>query len=174
MKNSIPWTIFPCVKLAFWLIIVKCKILKEMGISDHLSCLLRNLYASQEATVKTGHGTTDWLQIGKGVYQGCIALISHVSKVMLKILQARLQEYVNRELPDVQAGFRKAEEPEIKLPTSVGSLKKQNSRKTSAFLTTPKPLIVWITRNCGIFFKRWEYQTGLPPEKSACRSRSNS
>ena len=78
-----------------------------MGISDHLSCLLRNLYASQEATVKTGHGTTDWLQIGKGVYQGCIALISHVSKVMLKILQARLQEYVNRELPDVQAGFRK-------------------------------------------------------------------
>ena len=103
-----------------------------------------------------------------------IALILHASKVMLKILQACLQQYVNRELPDVQAGFRKAEEPEIKLPTSVGSLKKQNSRKTSAFLTTPKPLIVWITRNCGIFFKRWEYQTGLPPEKSACRSRRNS
>ena len=50
-----------------------------------------------------------------------IALISHTSKVMLKILQARLQQYVNRELPDVQAGFRKAKEPEIKLPTSVGS-----------------------------------------------------
>ena len=48
------------------------KILKEMGISDHLTCLLRNLYAGQEATVRTGHGTTDGFQIGKGVRQGCI------------------------------------------------------------------------------------------------------
>ena len=48
------------------------KILKEMGIPDHLTCLLRNLYAGQEVTVRTGHGTTDWLQIGKGVHQGCI------------------------------------------------------------------------------------------------------
>ena len=91
-----------------------------------------------------------------------IALISHASKVMLKILQARLQQYVNCELPDVQAGFRKAEEPEIKLSTSIGSWKKQeSSRKTSisALLTMPKPLTVWITINCGNFFKRWEYQT---------------
>ena len=50
------------------------KILKEMGIPDHLTCLLRNLYAGQEATVRTGHGTTDWFQIGKGVQQGCILL----------------------------------------------------------------------------------------------------
>ena len=49
-----------------------CKILKEMGIPDHLTCLLRNLYAGQETTVRTGHGKTDWLQIGKGVCQGCI------------------------------------------------------------------------------------------------------
>ena len=48
------------------------KILKEMGIPDHLTCLLRNLYPSQEATVRTGHGTTDWFQIGKGVHQGCV------------------------------------------------------------------------------------------------------
>ena len=48
------------------------KILKEMGIPDHLTCLLRNLYAGQEATVRTGHGTTDWFQIGKGIHQGCI------------------------------------------------------------------------------------------------------
>ena len=48
------------------------KILKEMGIPDHLTCLLRNLYDGQEATVRTGHGTTDWFEIGKGVYQGCI------------------------------------------------------------------------------------------------------
>ena len=51
------------------------KILKEMGISGHLTCLLRNLYVGQEATVRTGHGTTDWFQIGKGVHQGC--MLSH-------------------------------------------------------------------------------------------------
>ena len=50
------------------------KILQEMGIPDHLTCLLRNLYAGQEATIRTGHGTTDWLQIGKGIHQGCILL----------------------------------------------------------------------------------------------------
>ena len=84
-----------------------------------------------------------------------IALISHTSKVMLKILQARLQQYMNHELSDVQAGFRKkAEEPEIKSPISVGLLKKQESSRrtsTSALLTMPKPLTVWITINCGKF-----------------------
>ena len=73
---------------------------------------------------------------------------------MLKILQARLQQYVNRELPNVQPGLKKAEEPEIKLPTSTGSREKQeSSRKTSisALLTMPKPLTVWITINCGKF-----------------------
>ena len=64
------------------------KILKEMGIPDHLTCLLRNLYAGQDATVTT-------------------ALISRASKIMLKILQVSLQQYVNWEIPDVQAGFRK-------------------------------------------------------------------
>ena len=82
-----------------------------------------------------------------------IALISHAGKVMLKILQARLQQYVNRELPDVQAGFRKGRETEIKLATSDGLSKQENSRKTptSALLTMPKPLTVWITIKCGKF-----------------------
>ena len=84
-----------------------------------------------------------------------IALISHTRKVMLKILQARLQQYMNHELPDIQAGFKKkAEEPEIKLQTSPGSLKNQESfRKTSisALLTMPKPLTVWITISYGKF-----------------------
>ena len=57
--------------LTVW-ITINWKILKEMGIPDHLTCLLRNLYAGQEATVRTGHGTTDWFQIGRGVRQGCI------------------------------------------------------------------------------------------------------
>ena len=89
-----------------------------------------------------------------------IALISHASKVMLKIFQARFQQYMNREVPDVQAGLEKTEEPEIKLSTFAGLSKKQESfRKTStsALLTTPKPLTVWVTTNCRKFFKRWEY-----------------
>ena len=74
-----------------------------------------------------------------------IALISHASKVMVKILQARHQQYVNCELSDVQTGFRKAKEPELKLPTPVGSSKRQESSpntSTSALLTMPKSLTV--------------------------------
>ena len=81
-----------------------------------------------------------------------IARISHTSKVMLKILQARLQQYVNLQM--FKLVLEKAEEPEIKLPTSAGSWKKQeSSRKASisALLTMPKPLTVWITINCGKF-----------------------
>ena len=61
------------------------KILNEMGIPDHLTCLLRNLYAGQEATVRTGRGTTDWLQIGKGVHQGCVlspCLLAYAEYIM--------------------------------------------------------------------------------------------
>ena len=100
-----------------------------------------------------------------------IALISHASKVMFKILQARLQQYVNCELPDIKLDLEKAEEPEIKLPTSVGSSKKQeNSRKTftSALLTMPKPLTMWITINCGKFWKRWQYQTTWSTSWETC------
>ena len=73
--------------------------------------------------------------------------------------------------------LEKAEEPEIKLPTSVGSRKHESSRKTStsALLTMPKALTGWITTNCGKFFKRWNTRPpDLPPEKSICRSRRNS
>ena len=75
-------------------------------------------------------------------------------RVMLKILQAMRQQYVNRELPDVQAGFRKGRGTRDQIPISAGSWKKQkSSRKTSisALLTMPKPLTVWITINCGKF-----------------------
>ena len=121
---------------------------------------------------KTRQWPQDWkksifIPIPKRQCQECsncctIALISHASKVMHKILQARLQQYMNRELPDVQAGFRKGRGTRVKLPISAGSPKrKESSRKTSAsaLLTMPKPLTVWITTNCGKFFKRWEYQT---------------
>ena len=83
-----------------------------------------------------------------------IALISHASKVMLKILQARLQHYMNCGIPDIQAGFRKGRGIRDQIANIAGSWKKQErSRKTSisAFLTMPKPLTVWITINCGKF-----------------------
>ena len=86
---------------------------------------------------------------------------------MVNILQARLQQYVNCELQMFKLDLEKPEEPKIKLLTSVGSSKKQqeSSRKTSisALLTMPKPLTMWITTNCGEFWKRWEYQTILTP-----------
>ena len=75
------------------------KILKEMGIPDHLTCLLRNLYAGQEATVRTGHGTTDWFQIGKGIHQGCL-----LSPCLFKLHA----EYIMRNagLDEAQAGIK--------------------------------------------------------------------
>ena len=119
----------------------------------------------------------------KGNAKGCsnyltIVLISHASEVMLKILQTRLQQYVNHELPDVQAGFRKGRGTRDQIANihciteKAREFKKKKS--TSALLTMPKPLTLWITTNCGKFLKRWEYQlSDLPPEKCVCRSRSN-
>ena len=138
-------------------------------------------YASKFGKLSSGHRT------GKGQYsfqpqrkampKNAQTTAQLHSSHMLKFLQARLQQYVNCELPDVQLVSEKAEEPEIKLPTFTGSWKKQESSRktsTSALLTTPKPLTVWIT-NCGKLLKRCEYQTTyLPPEKSVHRSISNS
>ena len=84
--------------LTVW-ITTNLKILKEMGISDHLTCLLRNLYVGQEAVVRTGHGTSDWFQIGKGVRQGCI-----LSPCLFNLHA----EYIMRNagLKEAQAGVR--------------------------------------------------------------------
>ena len=98
-----------------------------------------------------------------------IALIPHTRKVMLKILQARFQQYVNMNFQMFKLDLEKAEEPDIKLPTSTGSSRKQeSSRKTSALLSTPKPLTVWVTANCGEFWKRREYQTTWPASWETC------
>ena len=84
--------------LTVWITLL-WKILKEMGIPDHLTCLLRNLYAGQEATVRTGHGTTDWFQIGRGVRQGCI-----LSPCLFNLYA----EYIMRNagLEEAQAGIK--------------------------------------------------------------------
>ena len=81
--------------------ITNWKILKEMGIPGHLTCLLRNLYAGQEATVRTGHGTTDWFQIGKGVRQGCI-----LSPCLFNLYTEYIMQ--NAGLDEAQAGIKTA------------------------------------------------------------------
>ena len=100
-----------------------------------------------------------------------IVLISHASKFMLKILQARLQQYMNWELQMYRLGFEEAEEPEVKLPIFTESWRKQGSSRktsTSASLTMLKPLTVGITTNCGKFLKRWEYQITWPASWEIC------
>ena len=94
-----------------------------------------------------------------------IALISHASKVMLKILQARLQQYVNHELPDVQAGFRKGRGTRDQIAIIywiVEKAREVHKKSTSASLTMLKPLAVWITTNCGKLLKTLKYQTTSP------------
>ena len=100
-----------------------------------------------------------------------IALISHASKVMLKILQPGFSNTWTVNFQMFKLVLEKAEEAEFEVPTSAGSSKKQeSSSKTSisALLTTPKPLTVWITTNCGKFWKRWEYQTTWPASWEIC------
>ena len=83
---------------------------------------------------------------------------------MLKVLQARLQQYMNHGLSDVQDGFRKGRGTRDQIANIYWIIEKTRDfqKKTFALLTMPKPLTVWITTNCGKFFKRWEYQTTLP------------
>ena len=98
-------------------------------------------------------------------------LFSHASKIMLKFSKPGFNSMWTVNFQMVKLDLEKAEEPEIKLPASAGSLKKQeSSRKTStcALLTMPKPLTVWITINCGKFWKRWEYQTTWPASWETC------
>ena len=99
------------------------------------------------------------------------ALILHASKVMLKILQYRLQQYVTENFQMFKLVLEKPEEREVKLPISAGSVKnKESSSKTSisALLTMPMPSTVWITINCGKFWRKWEYQTTWSASWETC------
>ena len=99
-----------------------------------------------------------------------IALIWHASKVMVKILQARLQQYVNHEILDVQAGFRKGRGTRDQIANICWIIEKQESSKkvSTSVLTMPKPLTAWITTNYGKFLKRWEYQITWPAFWETC------
>ena len=101
-----------------------------------------------------------------------ITLFSHASRVMLNILQARRQQYMNCELPDVQAGFRKGRGTRDQIANIRGIMEKprefQKNTSISALLTMPKTLTAWITINYGKFWKRWEYQTTLPASWEIC------
>ena len=136
-------------------------------------------YPRKFGKLSSGHRTENSVFIPiskKGNAKECsnyctIALISHASKVMLKIPQAKLQQYMNCELPDVQAGFRKGRGTRDQIANMCWSSKNQeNLRKISisALLTMAKPLTVWITINFGNSWKRWEYQTTWPASWETC------
>ena len=105
-----------------------------------------------------------------------VAFISYASKVMLKILQARLQQHVNPELPEIQAGFRKGRGIRDQIANIRWIIEKEREFQKNIFCFVDyTKAFVWSTANCGKFLERWEYQTTyLPPEKPVCRSRSNS
>ena len=155
------------------------------GIPDELFQILKGdavkvLHSICQQIWKTQRWLQDWKRSvfipipKKGNAKECsnyctISLISHTSKVMLKILQPGFNSTWTKTLQIFKLDLEKSEEPEIKLPTSVGSSIKQGSfRETSALLTMPKPLTVWITTNCGNFCERWEYQTILPTFWEIC------
>ena len=140
-------------------------------------------YASQFGKLSSGHRT------GKGQFsfqfqrKACeimlklpqftftITLNSHASKVMLKILQTRLQWYMNYEIPDVQVGFRKGTGTRDQIANICWIIKKAREFQKNIYfslLTMPKPLTVWITINCGKFWERWEYQTTWPASWEIC------
>ena len=124
---------------------------------------------------KTQHWSQDWKRSvftpipKKGNARECssnvtISLISCASKVMLKILQARLQQFLNWELPDVQAGFRKGRGIKLQIANIHWIMEKAKEFQKSIYfcsLTILKPLTVWITTNCGKFLKSWDFQTTL-------------
>ena len=136
------------------------------------------LYSICQQIWKTHQWPQDWKRLKRSVFipilkkgnaKECsnyhtMALISHASRAMLKIFWASLQQYVNREIPDVQVGFIKSRGTRDQIANIHWIIKQENSRKksTSASLTMLKPLTVWITTNCGKFLKGWEYQTTLP------------
>ena len=131
----------------------------------------------ENAAVATGLEKVSFIPIPKkGNAKECSnyrtnALISHASKVMLKILQARLRQYVNRELPDVQAGFRKGRGTRDQIANICWIIKKPREFQKNIYfclLTMPKPLTVWVTINCGKFWKRYEYWTTWPASWAIC------
>ena len=99
-----------------------------------------------------------------------IALISHTSKVMLKILQERLQQYVNWEFPDIQAGFRKGRGTSDQIANICWIIKRSKGFQKNIFICfiDYAKICMWITTNCGKFFKRWEYQTTSPASWEIC------
>ena len=131
------------------------------SLFDVQFCESAALNISKYGKLSSGHKTGKSqfsFQSQKGNAKECsnhrtTALISHASKVMFKILQARLQWYVNHELPDVQAGFRKGRGTRDQIANIYWNIKQESSRETSisAFLTMPKTLTMWIKTNCGKF-----------------------
>ena len=146
------------------------------------SMMLWMLHSICQQTWKTQQWPQDWKKSVfipipmKGNVKKCshyrtIALISHTSKVMLKIFQSSLQQYVNWELPDVPNGFRKGRGTRDQIANIHCIIEKARQFQKNiyfCFIDYAKAFTVWITRNCGKFWKRWEYQTTWPASWEIC------
>ena len=142
----------------------------------HVTDAIKVLLSTFQQIWKTQQWPQDWKSSVcipipmKGNAKECsnyhtIKLISHANKVMLKILQAQLQQYVNQELPDVQAGFKKGRGTRDQIANIcyiTEEARRSSITSISVLLTMPEPLTVWITTNCRKFLKGWECQTTLP------------
>ena len=141
-----------------------------------LKCCIQ--YASKHGKLSSGHRTwkINFHPNPKGNAKGCsnfctIVVTSHANKRILKILQSGLQQYVNQELPDVPAEFRRGRESSNQIANICWIIEKAREfqkTSTSASITVLKPLTMWITANCGKFCNRWEYQTALPAYWATC------
>ena len=141
-----------------------------------MSANLENLAVATGLEIVSFHSNPKEGQCQKYSNYCTIALISHASKVMLQILQAKLQQCMNWELPDVQAGFRKGSgtrDQIVNIRWIREKAREFRKTSTSASLTMLKPLIVWITTNCGKIVKRWEYQTPLTISWETCTQVNN-
>ena len=161
---------------------------KELDTTEQLSLFIQNPkgWFHQGVAFNISTNLEDWPQdwkrstlipiLKKGSTKECAnywttALISHASNVMLKILHARLQHYVNQELPDVQAGVRKGRGTRDQIANICWIIEKVREFQKSIYLCLigyAKPLTVWIIRNCGKLLKKWEYQTILPVSWETC------
>ena len=169
-QQSTEWSFLSCTVGSLW-----TKLVEVMEFQFKLFQILKDddvkvLHSICQQSWKTQQWPQDWkgsvfIPIPKkGNAKECsnyhtIALISHASKVMLKILQARLQQYVNHELWYVQGEFRKGRgtrDQIVNIHQIIEKVRVPEKHTTSALLTMPKPLTVWITTTCGKFFKRWE------------------
>ena len=161
IKTSTSASLTTLMPLTVWNTTVEnWKILKVIGIADHIACLLRNLYAGPEATIRTEHVTMDWFKIGERVHQSCILLL------------CLFNLYAKYKLPDAQVSFRKGRGTRYQIASICWIIEKAREFHKNIYFCfidyTKAVVTVWITTYCGKFLQKCYYQTTLPASGETC------